>query len=97
MAAVDALPYSLSAEALSNACNKTLARNEQQNTNSDGFELGLKVRLMTRLRSIDETDPAARLAQITARTICFGILKLSDLEIERVFTKAEVRLLKAGG
>jgi hypothetical protein len=104
--AVDSIPETLDAENLANRCNKILAQNDQQNTVTDAFSLGLLVRKMMRFEKI-AGDPLAsqasrltasaqaKLAQSTARTICFGILKLDEnFELERVFNSDEVGRLK---
>lgn len=107
MSAVDAIPDTLEAGKFGDACNKILARNEQENTDSEGFRLGLLVRKMMRFERIAAQETAtkdsrglaaaqATLARTAARTICFGILKLDPVfELDRAFNREEVARLKA--
>lgn len=99
---MDDIPETLDAESLANDCDKIWAQNAQQNTVCDAFALGFLVGKMMRFEKIAAEPFAsqasrltamaqAKLAQSTARSICFGILRLDQAyELGRVFDSDEL-------
>lgn len=88
-------------QSLRDRCNQVRYANEQANTDSDGFQLGLQVRLVTVLLKIANDPSAAATSRVRAQQFAYveGVqakalcMRFSKMDVEILFDPDEISRL----